>query len=64
MASALERLWPFIILLVVLIWGGPKLPGMAKNLAQSLKIFRKEMKNDDDKGNGNKPTKEDDKSND
>ena len=49
MLGTLERLWPFIILIVVLIWGGPKLPGMAKNLAQSLKAFKKEIKDDESK---------------
>ncbi|MEY4499486.1 MAG: hypothetical protein RL101_36 [Actinomycetota bacterium] len=47
MIGTLERLWPIIILIVVLIWGGPKLPGMAKNLAQSLKTFKKEIKDDE-----------------
>jgi sec-independent protein translocase protein TatA len=47
MIGTLERLWPIIILIVVLIWGGPKLPGMARNLAQSLKTFKKEIKEDD-----------------
>jgi sec-independent protein translocase protein TatA len=47
MIGTLERLWPIIILIVVLIWGGPKLPGMAKNLAQSLKAFKKEIKDDE-----------------
>ena len=51
--------WDFVILLVVilLLFGAPKLPGLAKSLAESLKIFRKEMspKQDDDKGD--KPTK-------
>ncbi len=53
MIGTLERLWPIIILIVVLIWGGPKLPGMAKNLAQSLKTFKKEIK-DEDKSEENK----------
>ena len=35
----------YVILLVVLvIWGAPKLPGFAKSLGQSMRIFRKEMK--------------------
>lgn len=49
--------WGFwiVIALLVLIWGGSKLPSASKNLAQSLKIFKKEMKSD-------KPeTKSDDK---
>jgi sec-independent protein translocase protein TatA len=33
-----------IVLVVVLLWGAPKLPGMAKSLGESLRIFRKEMK--------------------
>lgn len=37
--------WIIILVIVVLIWGAPKLPGMAKSLGQSLRIFRKEMKN-------------------
>lgn len=38
--------WHFIVLAVIilLIWGGPKLPGMAKNLGESMRVFRKEMK--------------------
>lgn len=44
--------WHFLILLVVilLVFGANKLPGLAKSLAESLKIFRNEMKpKDDDK---------------
>jgi sec-independent protein translocase protein TatA len=46
--------WHFLILLVVilLVFGAPKLPGLAKSLAESLKIFRTEMsssKDDDSK---------------
>ena len=40
--------WEFVIILaiVLLIFGAAKLPGLAKSLAQSLKIFRSEMKSD------------------
>lgn len=40
--------WELLILLVIvlLFWGAPKLPGLAKSLAQSLQIFKKEMKSD------------------
>ena len=40
--------WEFVIILaiVLLIFGAAKLPGLAKSLAQSLKIFRTEMKSD------------------
>lgn len=34
----------FIILIVLIIWGAPKLPSFAKSLGESMRIFRKEMK--------------------
>jgi sec-independent protein translocase protein TatA len=54
-----------IVAVVVLLWGAPKLPGMAKSLGESLRIFRKEMKTlgderDADKANAaedDKPSK-------
>ena len=36
--------WIIILVIVLLLWGGPKLPGLAKSLAQSLRIFKSEMK--------------------
>ena len=36
--------WIVILAVVLLIWGGPKLPGLAKSLGESMRIFRKEMK--------------------
>jgi sec-independent protein translocase protein TatA len=38
--------WHFIVILVIvlLLWGAPKLPALAKSLGQSMRIFRKEMK--------------------
>lgn len=36
--------WIIILAIVLLLWGGPKLPGLAKSLAQSLRVFRKEIK--------------------
>lgn len=39
--------WLIILVIVLLLWGGPKLPGLAKSLAQSLRIFKKEIKSDD-----------------
>lgn len=39
--------WIIILVIVLLLWGGPKLPGLAKSLAQSLRIFKKEIKSDD-----------------
>ncbi|MEN9751750.1 MAG: hypothetical protein RLZZ600_797 [Actinomycetota bacterium] len=44
--------WHFIIIVavVVLLFGAPKLPGLAKSLGQSLRIFRGEMKQMKDEG--------------
>lgn len=39
-----------ILLVILLLFGAPKLPGMARSLGQSLRIFKsevKEMKEDD-----------------
>ena len=49
-----------LILIVVLLIGAPKLPGLAKSLGQSMRIFRKEIKNlnedkDAEKGAEGKP---------
>jgi len=33
-----------IVLLVVILFGHNKIPGMMKNLADGLKVFKKEMK--------------------
>ena len=33
-----------IVLLVVILFGHNKIPGMMKNLAEGLKVFRKELK--------------------
>lgn len=44
--------WPTLIVLlfiVLLLFGAPKLPGLAKSVAESMKIFRKEIKGDDAK---------------
>lgn len=39
--------WVIILVIVLLLWGGPKLPGLAKSLAQSMRIFKKEIKSDE-----------------
>jgi sec-independent protein translocase protein TatA len=44
--------WHFLIILIVvlLLFGAPKLPALARSLGQSMRIFRgevKNMKNDD-----------------
>jgi sec-independent protein translocase protein TatA len=33
-----------VVLIAVLLWGAPKLPGIAKSMGESMRIFRKEMK--------------------
>jgi sec-independent protein translocase protein TatA len=35
-----------ILLIVLLLFGGKRLPSMAKGLGQSLRIFKKEVRND------------------
>ena len=54
--------WHFIVLLliVLIIWGAPKLPGFAKSLGQSMRIFRKEMKQmSDERAQDKKNTEKD-----
>lgn len=41
--------WIVILVIVLLFWGAPKLPALTKSVAESLKIFRKEIKTDSDK---------------
>jgi len=38
-----------IVLLLVILFGHAKIPGMMRNLANGLKVFKKEMKTDDKK---------------
>ncbi len=50
-----------IVLVVLVIWGAPKLPGFAKSLGQSMRIFRKEMKQmSDERAEDKKPSVEKD----
>jgi sec-independent protein translocase protein TatA len=48
--------WHFLIILVIilLLFGAPKLPGLARSLGQSAKIFKAEIK-PEDKGDGTAP---------
>ena len=43
--------WIIILAIILLLWGAPKLPGLAKSMAQSMRIFKSEVKQmkDDDK---------------
>jgi sec-independent protein translocase protein TatA len=43
-----------ILLIVLIIWGAPKLPSFAKSLGESMRIFRKEMKQMGDEREGDK----------
>ncbi|MEA5454437.1 Sec-independent protein translocase subunit TatA [Sinomonas sp. JGH33] len=54
MGRLFDSPWPIVIIIVValLLFAAPKLPGMARSLGQSMRILRsevKEMKNDDGK---------------
>jgi len=51
--------WHFIViaLVVLVIWGGPKLPGIAKNLGESMRVFRKEMRTMSDEKAADKKAK-------
>jgi sec-independent protein translocase protein TatA len=51
--------WIIILAIVLLLWGGPKLPGLAKSLAQSMRVFRKEIKSTDDIAQAEKPAEGD-----
>jgi sec-independent protein translocase protein TatA len=43
-----------LVVVVLLLFGGKKLPEMARGIAQSLKVFKNEMKSPDD-GSATKP---------
>ena len=53
--------WIIILVIVLLFWGAPKLPGLAKGLAQSLRVFKKEMKSDAPADNEDEKPKSQDK---
>lgn len=53
--------WIIILVIVLLLWGAPKLPALAKSLGQSLKIFRGEMKKPE--GENREQTKKSDDTN-
>lgn len=50
--------WHWIVLLVVvlLLFGSSRLPGLAKSVGQSMKIFKKEVKDLREDGSGNANT--------
>lgn len=53
--------WPHLIVLLVIIlllFGAPKLPGLARSLGQSMRIFRGEMKTMKDENGKDVPVSE------
>lgn len=48
MAGGIAAHWWIILIIVLLLFGAPKLPGLARSMGQSMRIFRQEMKNNDD----------------
>jgi sec-independent protein translocase protein TatA len=46
-----------VVLIAVLLWGAPKLPGIAKSMGESMRIFRKEMKTMSDERDQDKKEK-------
>ncbi len=47
--------WIIILVIVLLLFGAPKLPALARSLGQSMRIFRSEVKQmgkDEDKKSG------------
>ena len=46
--------WVVLVIIVILLFGAPKLPGMARSLGQSMRIFKSEvdgLKSDSNKNN-------------
>lgn len=46
-----------IVILVMVLFGSNKIPGMMKNLAEGLRIFKKEVKSPTPKKQEKKPVK-------
>ena len=46
--------WVIILLVVLLLFGATRLPALSKSLGQSIKSFRKEMKDDDEAADSTK----------
>lgn len=47
--------WWVILIIVVLLFGAPKLPGLAKSMGQSMRIFKNEIKTGRDEDAAAKP---------
>jgi sec-independent protein translocase protein TatA len=52
-----------LILVLIAVFAGPKLPGAARGIAQSIKVFKKELNGDDKPADkkDDKPKSEDEK---
>jgi sec-independent protein translocase protein TatA len=48
MAGGLAAHWWIILIIVLLLFGAPRLPALARSMGQSMRIFRSEMKNNED----------------
>ena len=46
-----------VVVLLVILFGSNKIPGMMKNLADGLNVFKKEVKKSDPKEPAKKPVK-------
>jgi sec-independent protein translocase protein TatA len=46
-AANLGAHWWVILIIVVLLFGAPKLPALARSLGQSMRIFKSEIKTND-----------------
>jgi len=47
--------WWVILIIVVLLFGAPKLPALARSMGQSMRIFKNEIKTKDDEAEAAKP---------
>jgi sec-independent protein translocase protein TatA len=55
--------WPHLLVIlaiVLLLFGAPKLPGLARSLGQSMRIFRSEVKTMKDENGNDVPVDPDD----
>jgi sec-independent protein translocase protein TatA len=51
--------WPHLLIIlavVLLLFGAPKLPGLARSIGQSMRIFRSEVKTMKDENGNDIPT--------
>lgn len=51
--------WLIVLIVIVLLFGGKKIPELAKGLGQGIKAFKKEMDSSDDDKKSNKEIKDD-----